>query len=115
MYSFGILAWLVNAVSLSAPGGGFFGDYINAVMPWSITKVVLVVVQVLLQIFYAWWNYFCLFGPVVPVHGGYSLSIGGIMDQGSDGIICCDNDDEVIVSDVSNSMKTSETELVGLT
>mmetsp|Transcript_39361 Transcript_39361/g.95206 ORF Transcript_39361/g.95206 Transcript_39361/m.95206 type:complete len:672 (+) Transcript_39361:121-2136(+) len=115
MYSFGILAWLVNAISLSTPGGGFFGDYINAVMPWSITKVVLVALQLLLQIFYAWWNFFCLFGPVVPVHGGYSLGIG-IMEEGGDGIICTDDDDDRgLGSDLSTSMKTSETELVGLT
>ena len=51
LHVLGILAWLVNAISLSTPGGGFFGDYVNSEMPWSPLKVLWVIVQLFLQIF----------------------------------------------------------------
>ena len=34
-------------------------------MNWSLAKVGWIVVQVLIQIAYAWWNYFCLFRPLM--------------------------------------------------
>jgi hypothetical protein len=101
MYGLGILAWAVNAISLSTPGGGFFGDYVNAQMPWGTVKVFWIIVQTILHLFYAWWNYFCLFGPVFPDQRGYSR--GSTQGDG----ICSDNE--------STSPETSESELVELT
>jgi Mn2+/Fe2+ NRAMP family transporter len=64
LHCFGVFVWFINAVTLSVPGGGFFGDFINRKMDWSFEKICWVVLQVLIQIVYAWWNYTCLFTPM---------------------------------------------------
>jgi Mn2+/Fe2+ NRAMP family transporter len=74
LYGFGVLVWLINAVTLSVPGGGFFGDFVAA-MDWSTAKLGWIVLQIVIQTFYAWWNYNCLFTPVacrmpLPVEEG---------------------------------------------
>jgi len=63
LYGFGIFVWFINATALSVPGGGFFGDFVKGKM-WSIEKVCWVVLEVTIQILYAWWNYTCLFTPI---------------------------------------------------
>lgn len=63
LYGFGIFVWLINAMTLSIPGGGFFGDFVNT-MEWSATKAGWIVVQLLIQLLYAWWNFSCLFTPL---------------------------------------------------
>jgi len=63
LYGFGIFVWLINAMTLSSPGGGFFGDFVGP-MEWSATKVFYIIVQLLIQSFYGWWNYECLFSPL---------------------------------------------------
>jgi NRAMP (natural resistance-associated macrophage protein)-like metal ion transporter len=76
LYGFGVFVWLINAMTLSVPGGGFFGDFVNTTMDWSATKVVWIVIQVLLQVLYAWWCCICLFTPLenyVEVEGEDSL------------------------------------------
>jgi len=60
LYTFALLVWLINAVTLSIPGGGFFGEVIPD-MEMSIGKVLLILVQLVLQIGYAWWNFKTLF------------------------------------------------------
>ena len=47
--------WLINAVGLSTPGGGFFGDWRE-----QSNSVLLLVIEVTIQIFYAWWNWQCI-------------------------------------------------------
>ncbi len=64
LYGFGIFVWFINALTLSIPGGGFFGDFVNSSMDWSATKVGWLVLQFLLQVFYAYWNFTCLFTPL---------------------------------------------------
>lgn len=61
--TFAVVVWAINAVALSVPGGGFFGDYVPS-MSWSTSKILLIVVQIFLQIGYAWWNFTTLFGEV---------------------------------------------------
>ena len=63
LYGFGIFVWLINAMTLSLPGGGFFGDWISD-KEWSAAKVSLILVQIVIQGLYAWWNYTCLFTPL---------------------------------------------------
>lgn len=45
----------------SATGGGFFGDILPG-MDMSLKKVILMIIQVFLQLFYAYWNFITLFG-----------------------------------------------------
>jgi len=59
-----ILVWAVNALALSMPGGGFFGEFVSG-MPWSGPKIGWIILQVVLQAAYAWWNYTNLFTPVI--------------------------------------------------
>ncbi|KAG7338339.1 NRAMP family Mn2+/Fe2+ transporter [Nitzschia inconspicua] len=63
LYGFGILVWAINAITMSVPGGGFFGDIISE-MEWSTAKICLILFQVALQVVYAWWSFSCLFTPV---------------------------------------------------
>jgi Mn2+/Fe2+ NRAMP family transporter len=52
LYGFGILVWAINAVTLSAPGGGFFGDFVSE-MKWSMAKLGWILLQVIIQGVYA--------------------------------------------------------------
>eukprot|EP00536_Pseudo-nitzschia_multiseries_P008051 jgi/Psemu1/325037/estExt_fgenesh1_pg.C_1980013 len=71
LYGFGVTVWFINALTLSVPGGGFFGDLVRS-MDWSVAKMGWVLLELLIQIFYAWWNYFSLFGPMT----NYDPSLG---------------------------------------
>ena len=61
LYSLAIVVWAINATTLSISGGGFFGDVIPD-MEMSPTKVILIVIQIILQVWFAWWNFSTLFG-----------------------------------------------------
>mmetsp|Transcript_11561 Transcript_11561/g.21356 ORF Transcript_11561/g.21356 Transcript_11561/m.21356 type:complete len:374 (+) Transcript_11561:74-1195(+) len=63
LYSFAIIVWAINSMTLSMKGGGFFGE-ISPDMPMSAKKIFLIVLQVALQLWYAWWNFSTLFGSV---------------------------------------------------
>lgn len=63
LYGFGLLVYAINTVTLSAPGGGFFGDFVSQ-LEWSLAKFGWVALQVAIQSVYAWWNFSCLFAPV---------------------------------------------------
>lgn len=60
LYTFAMAVWAINATTISAQGGGFFGDILPGMEP-SFKKVALIIIQVLLQLFYAWWNFSTLF------------------------------------------------------
>ncbi|KAL7476314.1 hypothetical protein ACHAW6_002185 [Cyclotella cf. meneghiniana] len=64
LYGFGIFVWLINAFALSIPGGGYFGEFVNRSMDWSLTKVGWICLELLIQISYFYWNYTCLFTPL---------------------------------------------------
>eukprot|EP00804_Cyclotella_cryptica_P002166 CCRYP_006566-RA/>CCRYP_006566-RA protein AED:0.02 eAED:0.02 QI:1287/0/0.5/1/0/0.5/2/163/490 len=64
LYGFGICVWLINAVALSIPGGGYFGEFVNRSMDWSAAKVGWICLELLVQLSYAYWNYTCLFTPL---------------------------------------------------
>lgn len=64
LYSFSIAVWGVNALTLSMPGGGFFGDIIPGMEDGSAEKILLIILQLAIQIWYAWWNFSMLFGKV---------------------------------------------------
>ncbi|KAL9189512.1 hypothetical protein ACHAXT_009187 [Thalassiosira profunda] len=63
LYTFAIIVWMVNAMTISMKGGGFFGE-VTPDMPMSVEKVLLILLQCCLQLWYAWWNFSTLFGPV---------------------------------------------------
>jgi NRAMP (natural resistance-associated macrophage protein)-like metal ion transporter len=63
LYTFAIAVWAINAVALSFQGGGFFGGFVPD-LPWSAKKLFYVLLQVTIQLFYAWWNFSTLFSPV---------------------------------------------------
>jgi Mn2+/Fe2+ NRAMP family transporter len=63
LYTLCFVVWLINAVAFSAEGGGLFGDTVHS-MESSAFKVFLIIVEVALQIFYAWWNWNCLTMPI---------------------------------------------------
>ena len=63
LYLFAFGVWALNAFSLSANGGGFFGNW-KANMPPSTAKTMLTVLEVSIQLFYAWWNVDCVLAPV---------------------------------------------------
>jgi len=60
LYMFALLVWAINAVTLSIPGGGFFGNLLPT-LEMSFSKVVLIALQIVLQISYAWWIFKTLF------------------------------------------------------
>ena len=64
LYGFGIFVWLINATTLSVPGGGFFGDFVNRSMEWSLPKIGWILFEIIVQASYARWNYSCLFDPL---------------------------------------------------
>ncbi|KAL7539411.1 hypothetical protein ACHAXR_009264 [Thalassiosira sp. AJA248-18] len=49
LYLFAIAVWTVNAMTISMPGGGFFGE-ITSDMPMSTEKVLLIILQVVIQV-----------------------------------------------------------------
>lgn len=63
LYSLCFVVWLINAIAFSAEGGGLFGDSVH-LMEMSFLKVILIIFEVIIQIFYAWWNWNCLRTPV---------------------------------------------------
>jgi NRAMP (natural resistance-associated macrophage protein)-like metal ion transporter len=63
LYGFAMMVWAINAAALSAPGGGFFGAFVPQ-LPWSLTKLFWILLQVAVQVGYAWWNFSTLFSSV---------------------------------------------------
>merc|ERR1711862_891306 len=62
LYSFAFLVWLVNAVALSAEGGGYFGDF----RPYNtqLQAYPMLALEVSVQVFFAWWNFNCIWQPI---------------------------------------------------
>jgi NRAMP (natural resistance-associated macrophage protein)-like metal ion transporter len=63
LHALAISVWAINAITLSVKGGGFFGDAVHP-LPWSFKKILLIGLEIAIQIFYALWNWNCLFTPV---------------------------------------------------
>jgi NRAMP (natural resistance-associated macrophage protein)-like metal ion transporter len=63
LYVFAILIWAINAAALSCPGGGYFGDFVPG-MSWGLGKISIVVVQVVMQVAYAYYTFSTLFSSV---------------------------------------------------
>merc|ERR1719491_1955974 len=61
LYSFALIVWAVNALTLSMQGGGFFGD---ASPSSSAQKAFLIFLEVAIQVLYALYNFRILFGPL---------------------------------------------------
>mmetsp|Transcript_33394 Transcript_33394/g.38003 ORF Transcript_33394/g.38003 Transcript_33394/m.38003 type:complete len:591 (-) Transcript_33394:55-1827(-) len=68
LYSFGVLVWFINAITLPQyiiPTGSGSRSEDQKVMDWSIEKICWVVFHIVIQVGYAWWNFSCLFTPVM--------------------------------------------------
>ena len=63
MYSLAIGVYLVNAVSLTVPGGGFFG-FVFDMAENDPRRNFWFCVMVAVQLFYGVWNIHCLLSPV---------------------------------------------------
>mmetsp|Transcript_21641 Transcript_21641/g.47058 ORF Transcript_21641/g.47058 Transcript_21641/m.47058 type:complete len:555 (+) Transcript_21641:220-1884(+) len=99
LYSFAVAVWGINALTISMKGGGFFGE-IDADMPMSGKKIFLIIFQILLQLWYAWWNFSTLFGSV----GGAQESKGfGLVDVDDAFSIHEDDEDELELATTANS------------
>mmetsp|Transcript_31370 Transcript_31370/g.66025 ORF Transcript_31370/g.66025 Transcript_31370/m.66025 type:complete len:533 (-) Transcript_31370:1220-2818(-) len=111
LYSFAIAVWAVNAMTLSMKGGGFFGE-ITPDMPMSAQKVLLVLLQVVIQLTYAWWNFSTLFGSVGGTkqstnveYEGESLALPEVSNSGESSF---ENEAESLaLRDVSNTGQLS--------
>ncbi|KAL3823308.1 hypothetical protein ACHAXA_010443 [Cyclostephanos tholiformis] len=57
LYLFAAIVWAVNATTISVRGGGFFGEIATD----SAHTVLLILLEVAVQIFYAWWNFSTLY------------------------------------------------------
>ena len=64
LYAFAVAVWMTNALALSMRGGGFFGDFRANLTDNPAAMVFVVVLEVSVQLFYAWWNWNCLTAPI---------------------------------------------------
>merc|ERR1712176_22577 len=60
LYLFAFIVWAVNAIALSIEGGGFFGD-LRSRTENTIVLLFILLLEMSLQTFYAWWMINCLF------------------------------------------------------
>jgi len=68
LYSFGVLVWFINAITLPhyiIPTGSDSSSGDQKIMDWSIEKICWVVFHIVIQVGYAWWNFSCLFTPIM--------------------------------------------------
>jgi len=63
LYGLAVAVYLINAYSLSAPGGGFFGEFVPGMEP-SPMKTFYIFLQTVMQLGYFGWNANCMFTPV---------------------------------------------------
>jgi hypothetical protein len=63
MYTLAVAVYVVNAVSLTAPGAGFFG-FVFAMEEGSPRRTFWWTVMWAVQLFYGGWNLYCLVSPV---------------------------------------------------
>lgn len=76
LYFFAIAVWLVNAVGLSVTGGGFFGD-LRPTVENKFAKFLLTSLELLIQLFYVWYNATTLFSNVSQIeHTALELELG---------------------------------------
>jgi len=73
MYTLGVIIYLVNCITISCPGGGFFGDYTQN-LPSGTKKIGIIILQVIIQGLYLWWSCMSLFKPINKTNGGDSLN-----------------------------------------
>ena len=105
LHVFAILVYVINAYTLSAQGGGFFGNFNLHTLPWTSTKyIILRSIEITVHVFYAWWNYNCLFSkPTQPYdavvqqsHQQQTQPGGGRSEQF---VIGDDDDDDQLAGD----------------
>ena len=70
LYTFAIAVWGINAVALSVPGGGFLGDLRARMEGGTAAYIMVVMVEIAVQVFYAWWNWHVL---TMPLYGPQEL------------------------------------------
>lgn len=66
LYCFAGAVWFINAVALSIPGGGFFGDLRATMDDRSVGFLGVVLAEFSIQLFYLWWNIHTFRSPVAP-------------------------------------------------
>ena len=63
LYLLGFMVYLLNAIGISAPGGGFFGDILVS-MEWGTAKICWLTLSLVIQALYLGWNVHCVMMPV---------------------------------------------------
>jgi len=74
MYTLAILVYLVNCITISCPGGGFFGDYTQG-LEWGTRKIGIIILEAIIQSLYFWWSCMSLFKPIGPNVGTDTLDV----------------------------------------
>mmetsp|Transcript_20201 Transcript_20201/g.40236 ORF Transcript_20201/g.40236 Transcript_20201/m.40236 type:complete len:549 (-) Transcript_20201:28-1674(-) len=87
LYLFAVAVYAVNALGLSMVGGGFFGD-MRATTEHGLGRNAIIATEVIIQAFYAWWNWSC-------VWSGPGDIIAGEADSGAIGLTAVRDCEEV--------------------
>jgi len=66
LYFFAVAVWAINAFGLSLANGGFFGD-LRPKLNGAGSATLMGIVEILVQIFYVWWNWNCVMTPIAKV------------------------------------------------
>merc|ERR1712238_286322 len=66
--------YLVNVVTISAPGGGFFGDYTQN-LEMGTRKIGIILLEIIIQSLYFWWSCMSLFKPIGTNVGTDTLDV----------------------------------------
>jgi natural resistance-associated macrophage protein 2 len=72
LHLFAVAVWLTNALALSMQGGGFFGDWRASISGKPVITTLVLILEITIQTFYAWWNWNCLRAPII-----YSREVPG--------------------------------------
>jgi len=81
MYTLAILVYLVNCVTISCPGGGFFGDYTQN-LEMGARKIGIIILEAIIQSLYFWWSCMSLFKPIGTNVGTDTLNVLAIQARG---------------------------------
>jgi len=81
LHMFAFFVWLVNAVALSATGGGYFANVRSR--DTTIGTVMMTTIEIGVQAFYAWWNFNCIWTPIAPIPSAVDVQESQDLDRGS--------------------------------
>jgi len=100
LYTFAFLVWLVNALALSLPNGGFLG--FSWALDFSSKKVFYIFLQIAIQSFTIWWQVNCIITPVpspmMPLGEERVYREGEFAIYGIEKVVCTDSTDSTDIA-----------------